>query len=165
MDVHVDWTKKRTTFKVKGKTLLAVKKNLGPEAKWGRFDPMDLSSKLTLDKDKMVTDVKLFAGYTIAMPVWTDYTKAPARCKAEWDRMWKALEKHELGHAGFLVEGVVMLQLAIQEKEPGTISKEAFDALRDEHAVDLEKADKEFEIETDHGRKRGVTLDIPDECM
>jgi hypothetical protein len=72
-----------------------------------------------------VTAVALDAGYTIEMPVWPGYTKAPESCKAEWDRMWKALDKHEKGHAGLMVGAVVKLQLAIQAIAPGTIDEKA----------------------------------------
>ncbi|MEO8312697.1 MAG: DUF922 domain-containing protein [Caldimonas sp.] len=165
MKVERKLVKNSATYKVHGKTLQAAKTALGPTC-WGRFKPMAGKTKYTVDKkSKKVLSVELVVGHTIEMPVWSEYKAAPEPCRAEWDRMWKALEKHEKDHALVYLESIVMLENKLDDVEPGTMDPAGVDKLVAAAMVQMESAQDAFESATDRGRNRGVVLNPPGECL
>ena len=164
MKTQVRISKKVGTFKVGGKTLQDAKNQLGP-LEWGHFQPIAGKVNHKLDENKKVVSVEIVGGHTIEMPVWTGYTKAPQVCQAEWDRMWKALEKHEQGHALIYAEGVLKLEFTLSGIAEGTITVAELSTHLGNAMAKMEQAQDKFETDTDKGRKRGVVLDPPGECM
>lgn len=163
MEIKLTLSKKTGTFSVDGKTLQEAKNKLGP-LEWGHFQPIAGSVKATTKAGKVVS-VELIGGYRIEMPVWSGYTGSPSVCKAEWDRMWKALETHEQAHAALYMEGIFKLRDKLESIPPGTIDDKQLDKLLRDAMADMEQNQDVFETNSDRGRKRGVTLDPPGECM
>jgi predicted secreted Zn-dependent protease len=164
MKTQVRVAKKVNTFKVGGKTLQDAKDQLGP-LEWGRFQPIAGKLNPKIDKGKKVVSVEILGGHTIEMPVWTGYKNAPKPCQEEWDRMWKALDKHEQGHALVYMEGILKLELTLSGIAEGTITvAELATHLKDAMAR-METAQDTYEAATDKGRKRGVVLNPPAGCV
>ena len=164
MKTQVRISKKVGTFTVGGKTLQDAKNQLGP-LEWGHFQPIAGKVSPKLDKNKKVVSVEIVGGHSIEMPVWTGYKKAPQACQEEWDRMWKALEKHEQGHALVYLEGLLKLEFTLSNIAEGTITVAELDTHGKNAMAKMEEAQDQFETDTDKGRKRGVVLDPPGECM
>jgi len=107
---------------------------------WGRFKPIAGVLIPKLDKSKKVTSVELRVGHSIEMPVWSGYAAAPQVCKNEWDRMWKAFEKHEQGHALVYLESVVRFENELGAVKPGTIDEAGLKKLVTKFMAQMESA-------------------------
>src|SRR3954467_4066589 len=88
--------KDKGSFKISAKTLGGAAKELDRRDEWGKFDG-HIGFGYESDENDYVTSVTLKPSYTIYMPVWAAYKKAPKACQEEWDRMYKKLEEHEDG--------------------------------------------------------------------
>lgn len=164
MKTQVRVSKKNGTYTVGGDTLQEAKNKLG-SGDWGHFQPIAGKVNPKVDKNKKVVSVEIVGGHSIEMPVWTGYKKAPKVCQEEWDRMWKALEKHELEHALVYREGLMKFEFTLTGIAEGTISVAELSKLTTKAMVVIEQMQDEFESVTDRGRNRGVVLDPPGDCM
>jgi predicted secreted Zn-dependent protease len=97
------------------------------------------------------------------MPKWSGYKGSPKACQKEWDRMYKALEEHEIGHQDLYIDVVEKFAEGLRKKtEPVTVEqiKDLIKALDKKADGDSEKYDNS----TAHGSKKGVNLTIAAEC-
>lgn len=83
------------TWNVKGGDAETLLKNLEKNGFWGRYRSNQAGS--WSGKGKQFDSVKLTAKPVILMPSWTEYSKIKDG-QASWDKMWKALKKHEENH-------------------------------------------------------------------
>jgi predicted secreted Zn-dependent protease len=160
--VKIVWAgKDKSTFKVIAKTLGAAAKELDKRDEWGKFRGK-VGFDYQSDENDYVTEVTLKPSYTIEMPVWANYKKAPKACQEEWDRMWKKLEEHEDGHRVIHLETLTTMQntLGGQTNLPADQLKTDFAQMENDGQDNQDK----FDTATDHGAKKGVELTITDEC-
>lgn len=130
---------------------------------------------------RAVLDVTYALKTTITLPNWTGADDACAEAKAEWDRFLEKLTEHEKGHD-------TRVQKALDDAKPKTHFES--DAFRDcdqakareqaaaaQAALDkeletelkrladvMEKANKDYDDETNHGATQGATLDTSIKC-
>jgi predicted secreted Zn-dependent protease len=164
MKTQLRISKKNGTYTVGGETLQEAKNKLG-SGEWGHFHPIAGKVNPKLDKSKKVVSVEIVGGHSIEMPVWTGYKKAPKVCQETWDRMWKALEKHELDHGMVYQEALVKFEITLSGIAEGTIGVDELSKLVAKAMAVMEQMQDKFESDTDHGRNRGVVLDPPADCM
>ena len=74
-------------------------------------------------------------------------------------------EKHEQGHALIYAEGILRLEFTLSGIAEGTITVAELSTHLSNAMAKREEAQDKFETDTDKGRKRGVVLDPPGECM
>lgn len=163
VNVKTSWGKKekKNSIKINAKTLGGAAKELAKRDEWGEFDgKIDYSYES--DENDYVTDVTLKPYYTINMPVWSGYKKAPKACQDEWDRMWKALDQHEDGHRLIHLETLARITKVLEKKTDLTVDdfKTEFDELIREGQDNHDK----FDTATGHGSKKGVSLNVTSEC-
>lgn len=153
--------KRNSTFKVSAKTLGAAAKELDRRDEWGEFNGK-IGFDYQSDETDCVTEVTLKPSYSIDMPVWASYKKAPKACQQEWDRMYKALEKHEDGHRLIHLETLATMADSLAEKTdyPSDQLKIDFDTMSQDGQNNQDK----FDAATGNGSKKGVELDITEEC-
>jgi len=154
---------KRDTFRVGGKTLQDAHLKLAARPEFGSFQPM--AGQALPDKEKNISKVILKVGFTISMPVWTEYKGSPLECRAEWDRMWKALEYHEEGHRATYLEMVAKLYDELKKISPGSINKAQLAQILQRHMNQMEANQERYDESTHRGRTEGVFLDPPAECQ
>ena len=160
--VKTTWgAKNSSTFQVKAKTLGGAADELSKRDEWGKFDG-NIGYDYDSDENDYVTKVTLKPSYTISMPVWAGYKKAPKACQQEWDRMYKALEKHEDGHRLIHLETLATIETALQCKTdyPASDLKTDFAQWMQDGQDNQDKFDKS----TRNGANKGVELTITDEC-
>jgi len=153
--------KDKSTFKVAAKTLGEAAEELDKRDEWGKFDGK-IGFDYDSDENDYVTNVTLKPSYTIEMPVWAGYKKAPKACQEEWDRMYKALEKHEDGHRLIHLETLAKIQDIL-----GKQTDLSADQLKTDYAQmiqDGQDNQDKFDTATGNGSKKGVELTITDEC-
>ena len=86
--VKTTWgAKSNGTFPVKAKKMGGAADELSKRDEWGKFDG-NINYNYESDENDIVTKVTLKPTYTIFMPVWAGYKKAPKACQQEWDRMY-----------------------------------------------------------------------------
>ena len=153
--------KDKGTFKVAAKTLGGAAKELDKRDEWGKFDGK-IGFDYDSDDNDFVTQVTLKPSYTIQMPVWAGYKKAPKACQEEWDRMWKKLEEHEEGHRLIHLETLAKIQSSLDGKTdlPGAQLETDFAQMMQDGQDNQDK----FDTSTGNGSKKGVELTIAEEC-
>jgi predicted secreted Zn-dependent protease len=162
VSVKTSWGKKdNATFKVNAKTLEGAADELSKRDEWGKFNGK-IDYSYDSDENDFVTNVTLKPSYTIDMPVWAAYKKAPKPCQEEWDRMYKALEKHEDGHRLIHLETLATIETALQGKTDYTSTQ--LDTDFGQMMTSGQTNQDKFDTSTGHGEKKGVTLTITDEC-
>jgi hypothetical protein len=160
--VKTTWgSKTNSTFNVTAKTLGGAAKELDKRDEWGKFDGK-IGFDYKSDENDYVTQVTLKPSYTILMSVWTAYKKAPKACQEEWDRMWKKLEEHEDGHRLVHLETLTNIQDTLSKQT--NLTADQFKADFAQMEVDGQGNQDKFDTATGHGSKKGVTLNITDEC-
>jgi predicted secreted Zn-dependent protease len=161
--VKIAWVKKekKSSIRIAAKTLGGALKELLKQDEWGKFNGK-IEYDYKADPDKHVTEVTLKPSYTIQMPTWVGYSRAPKACQQEWDRMWKKLEEHEEGHRSIHLETLATIQDALKEKTDLEVDqfKTDFAQMIQEGQDNQDK----FDASTGHGSKKGVELDIAEEC-
>ena len=159
--VKTTWgAKSNTKFQVKAKTLGGAADELSKRDEWGKFNgKIDYAYKTEND---FVTEVTLKPTYTIEMPSWAAYSKAPKACQKEWDTMWKKLEEHENGHMQIHLDTLATIESALKSKTDLTLSQ--FESDFADMVAEGQKNQDKFDTATGHGSKKGVTLNITDEC-
>ena len=128
---------------------------------WGKFDG-NIEYSYEADADNHVTEVTLKPSYTIQMPVWAGYSKAPKACQKEWDRMWKKLEEHEEGHRLIHMDALTAIQDALEKQTD--LAADQFESDFARKMQDAQKNQDKFDDATGHGSKKGVELNITAEC-
>ena len=163
MKLDVNWGARNSNakYRLAGKDLGSVAKELGGRDEWGKFDGK-LGLKWRGDAQGNATRVRISPAYTITLPTWPQYRKQPQSCKDAWDTMLRALKKHEDGHKQIFTQGVTELVRKLEAlRETKGSEVEALLARVNE---DIQAKHDRFDRETDHGRSRGVELVISGEC-
>ena len=163
MKVDLQWGAKTTSarFTVNAANLESALKILNGRGEWGLFQG-SFTYKWVGDGQQNVTLVRLSPTFTITMPSWPSYKDQPQACKDEWDAMWRALLSHEDGHRAIFEQAISRLVKKIEELQAakgGEIDQmiaQARDQIQSEH--------DSFDTSTDHGRSRGVELNITEQC-
>ena len=161
--VTASWGKKETksSIKIKAKTLGDALTALQKRDEWGKFEgQLDYAYKT--DSDDHVTEVTLKPSYTIQMPTWDGYKKAPKACQKEWDRMWKKLEQHEDKHRLIHLEMYAKVTDYLSKATDLTVKK--FEADFKKMAQEGQANQDKFDSSSKHGQRDGVNLTITDEC-
>jgi len=91
----------------------------------------------------------------ITLPRWTGYDAADEAEKGEWRRFCKALEAHEEGHVGLVIEHLS----DVDEKLIGQ-SVAGAQRIWEQTLAELASASAAYDRETDHGRKRGTVIGV-----
>jgi len=163
VNVKTTWGKKekKSSIKINAKTLGGAAKELAKRDEWGEFSGR-IDYSYDSDENDYVTDVTLKPYYTINMPVWSGYKKAPKACQEEWDRMWKALDAHEEGHRLIHLETLIKITERLEKQTNLTVDdlKIHFAELIQEGQDNQDK----FDAATGHGSKKGVSLQVTPEC-
>lgn len=148
-----------TTFRVAGKTLAEVKRNLDARDEWGLYDAtQNLKSSAQVDGDGNIVSVSMTLNPVIEMPAWAGYSAATKEQKASWDAMCKALLAHENQHHAIQLEGVEDLKKAI--KSAAKLDAETLDGLIEKAREDCQKQQDAYDSRTGHGAKQGVVLKL-----
>jgi predicted secreted Zn-dependent protease len=150
---------KVSTYRVSGKTLREVKKNLDARDEWGLYDGTPTSkSSVNVDGDGNVVGVTMVLKPKIDMPAWSGYSAATKEQKASWDTMYKALLAHENRHHAIQVECVEDLKRAI--KAAKTLDGAALNKLIDDLQKSCQKQQDSYDSRSGHGANEGVELDL-----
>lgn len=173
----------KTSIKVKGATLDDVRDALNKHKHWGEYTcPLSTGWK-TSGKKKYITEISLTTKPEIAMPVWSNYSKASKADKDAWDTMYAKLMKHERNHHALALEVIALYIKEVDEKNSAIdavnkkIEKETDpkkqEKLRDDFDAvtetvlkarlktvgqDLQDVQDEYDTKSDHGKKEGVKL-------
>jgi len=157
-DVRVDWRppSPKTTPKItiNGATLAAAGQALDRLPEWGRGGGILRVENVPVGTSTSVV-VSAHANLLMILPDWTGYAKASDEAKAEWDRMYAQLARHEDRHVEIAVEEADALADALKGVEIGEIGKLVTAA-----NAKLAKRQEDFDTDTDHGAKAGVNLNI-----
>jgi predicted secreted Zn-dependent protease len=91
----------------------------------------------------------------ITMPRWNGFASASAAEQREWRRFVDALRDHEQGHLDLVVRHLS----DVDQRLIGRTTANAESAWRRALAA-LDAATKEYDRETDHGRRQGTSIDV-----
>lgn len=155
MEVTLDIARPETrTYSVRGATLEAVVRNLGRRC-WGRY--VGRFSYDIRPRGGIVASAVFRAAPTITLPRWHDRAGATAPQQREWDRMLRALERHEDEHHAVLVDAFENMRHFLSTQPDPAVPQfrrdmAAFDA-------DLDRFQRDFDATSEHGRRAGVVLD------
>jgi predicted secreted Zn-dependent protease len=164
----IQWTKQdKKTYAVPGSTYDDVykffqKKNTSGE-EWGKFSPERPNLSFKPSKGEPITEVTLMVGYTITMPAFSKANALGKKAKAAWDKMMKALEKHEDTHRATLEKSCNDFGSQITSKTDLSLKdlQDLFKAFPKDAKTDQDAYDNK----TAHGVKEGVYLPAPDEVQ
>lgn len=141
-------------YDVTGQTLEEVGSQLDPE-EWGSCEiHYGYSYETTEGK---TTRVNLTITRTIRLPRWRGegYRLASRAARQEWERMLRALRRHEERHDEIgrswgpkIREGLLNLDEAVIEQTMSQLE------------ADAQKKQDEYDENTNHGQNEGVTLDL-----
>jgi predicted secreted Zn-dependent protease len=161
VELETAWgDQKSETFKVTAAKLREVGEFLNKREEWGRFEggiPWGYDTE-----GAFVTKVTLKPWYFLEMPEWDGYSKAPKACQTAWDNVWKKLQEHEEGHKEVFMDILAKAQKYV--KNASDLSAKQVKKDLDKLIGGIQAAQKKFDTATDHGKKKGVYLDIPEEC-
>ena len=102
-----------------------------------------------------VTGVTINVEITVTMPSWPNASKLGKDAKAEWDRFYAALDKHEKEHVALVkakFKGVAQSMLGKPESDAATLFQDAVDGLKTDSDA--------FDTATNHGQNNGTILDV-----
>lgn len=122
--------------------------------KW-RFYTQPMGASCVLKNIRVTVDTV----YTY--PRWQNYGDAPESLQRNWDVYYAKLQAHERGHGSNGSHAAIEIEAALAGLPPMQncdILEET--ANRDAYAIlhKYQKADVDYDQETDHGIKQGVTL-------
>ena len=149
-DWHPPSPNTTATISLEADNLEDLAKLLKPLQEWGQGGgalraeaiPVGTSSNLT---------VTLHGNLVLRLPEWTNYSKASAAAKKEWDRMIAKLKAHEQRHMEIATEQGDKLSLDLIGKDIDVIAGKVTAANQE-----MAKAQKKLDDDTDHGAKKGV---------
>lgn len=108
-----------------------------------------------------ISDVTVALDVTIILPQWDVPHDASPALRAEWDRFFGALERHELGHRAIALAGAQRLQQTLARLRGRTcddVKTAAEYASRDEAAA-TRTAQVAYDDSTSHGIKQGTSFE------
>ena len=143
----------RKSWSCKGANLDEVFKNLNKHGWWGRYRS-NLAYNAKLGSN--VVSVSVTAKPVVIMPKWAQYGKASADDKKAWDKMYKALLKHETNH--HTITDTHLKELKKNLEKGGEIDGKELKKAWESSMKELEKKQKTYDSRTDHGSKEGVKL-------
>ena len=143
---------KHDTYTVGGATLAKVAAKLEKREGWGHCD-WDYDCDPATVEEKIVTKVDVTLALGILLPEWTGKDDASEASQAEWDRMMGALKTHEQGHVDIAKRGAETLQERLLYEREGD-----FDAVEKQVCQEIQGLQDDYDVETEHGVKQGVTL-------
>ncbi len=156
-------TKKTASYKLKGTDAEAVAAEIEAREHAGEYTYEPHISWKT--KGGVVTEVTITPVGTTEMPVWKAYGKQCAEAKAEWDRFYVALAKHERGHELIFLESLAkakirLEQFAADRQKSGTPIRPAdIKALYKTLFKEVfKKPQDEFDNATNHGKNKGAVF-------
>jgi hypothetical protein len=76
--------------------------------------------------------------------------------------MWKKLDEHEAGHLQIHMETLAAIEKALSGKT--NLSIDQFESDLEKLVKEGEDKQKKFDATTGHGSKKGVTLNVAQEC-
>ena len=96
----------------------------------------------------------------VTLPRWIPHSDADPSLTAEWHRYLSAMMRHERGHLEHCFEMRAKLVSALIEAARGdpALSAEGARKITRRFLKEIRRLDSEFDRETDHGRREGVTL-------
>jgi len=143
----------RKTYPVSGATLAeaATEIEARDEAGLTEWNPkLDYKT----DDQGVVTSATVVVDLTVTMPDWPGAAKLAKAARAEWDRFYGALQRHEQGHVDLAHKFLSGLGSSLV----GKTEAEANAALN-EAVQKLQEASDAYDVDTDHGRNRGTVMD------
>lgn len=143
---------KRQTYAIEGKNLKEVAENIMARGEAGR-DDWHVKWSGDTDADGKIIRVTVTVENTITMPVWPAYKTQPQAAKKEWDRFYKALEKHEYGHVDIVQKGT----RNFAQQFLGLTEEEANQTL-DLKIEELKTANDQYDLDTQHGQTQGTII-------
>jgi predicted secreted Zn-dependent protease len=108
-----------------------------------------------------VTSFTITTTIAITMPSWRAPTNAAPRVMQRWLSYYSALQKHEWAHATNGVMAAEQLRKRVGEIGPDADPnrlQQRVQAVADAVIEEFKKRDKDFDRETNHGRKDGASL-------
>ncbi|RMF39363.1 MAG: DUF922 domain-containing protein [Alphaproteobacteria bacterium] len=145
------------TFTVKGKTIVEVFNALEKHKWWGRYRSNE-SARWT-GSGKMMNRISVTAKPVIYLPVWANYKSVNKPSQKSWDKMLKALKKHEEHHHTIFTEEVAAWKKEMEAD--GDQSKSDVEAAWKAFKKNTQKAQDDYDKRTNHGEKEGVVLEQP----
>ena len=149
---------KTKAWAVKGKTLEEAFECLQAHKWWGRYRSHQ-SYAASFDKEKKIYTVTLKAKPEIIMPKWSGYAKATKAEQAEWDKMCKALERHEKNHHDIFLKAAEAWRAELEKGDALDAAgmKKAWSSFN----TDTQAKQDSYDSSSSHGQKEGVALTIP----
>jgi predicted secreted Zn-dependent protease len=162
VNVITKWGDKKTenSIKISGTTLGDAMNELNQLDEWGEFKG-EIGYDYDVADDK-VTELRLKPTYTIRMPTWAGYNKAPKACQQEWDRMWAKLQEHEDGHRQIHQDTLDAVEKYFGKATD--LTDKQFNAEFTKLIKEGQNNQKKFDTSTGHGSKKGVELVVTEEC-
>jgi len=163
MKVNIRWGGRNAQLKytVRGDTLEKVQSVLLAREEVGQF-VWTLPYKLKFDAQQTITSLALSPASSIRMPTWPQYRLQPQVCQDQWDSMWKALQSHEKGHADLFESALATLVARLENMQ--TMQVGECETYITDRMKELDKQQRQYDVQTDHGRSRGVELTITEPC-
>lgn len=154
-NVTGDWTPPSvnlTEQEISAPTLAEVGRLLNTLPEWGRGGGKIRSDAIPAGSSPTV-DVSLHANLEKTMPKWLDYSSASTAAKAEWDRMFAALDAHEQAH----IDIAIKVADDLMAKLPG---KSIDDLVPMISAANnrMQNQQDDLDTRTAHGKNTGVNL-------
>ncbi len=133
-----------------GKTLEQVARELNALSEWGQAGGSIRSDRIPAGNSTDLT-VNLHAGLVYRLPRWTNYSKASAAAKAEWDQMFSHLRAHEDRHLAIAIEEANQLATDLIGHDIADIASMVTAANRR-----MRTRQDELDADTENGSKAGV---------
>jgi hypothetical protein len=124
---------------------------LKPLKEWGQGGGALRSERIPVGTSTNLT-VTLHGNLVLRLPEWTNYSKASAPARKEWDRMISKLKAHEQRHMDIAIEHGDTLAKGLVGEDIDVIEKRVTAA-----NAAIAKDQKKLDDDTDHGAKKGVT--------
>ncbi|MEM1431363.1 MAG: DUF922 domain-containing protein [Pseudomonadota bacterium] len=153
---------KDAKWKVKGKTIEELFKNLEKHKWWGRYRSHE-TEKASPDKgDKTkVGSIAIGGAPVITMPNWVDYPKVSKPKQQSFDTMYKELLRHENEHHKIFTDACEAFKKTLEKGDP--VETKKWPAMWNKFKSDTQKLQNQHDARTGHGKKDGVVLNVPDE--
>jgi predicted secreted Zn-dependent protease len=109
-----------------------------------------------------VTDVAVATYDTVTLPAWSPPANADSALAAEWSRFVTMLGRHEEGHRAIAITGAGEIARTLAMLAPrASCADLAASANAQGEAIlaSIRGRQKQYDAETNHGRRRGTTLE------
>jgi hypothetical protein len=137
-------------IRVTGKTLARVFEQLNAAGRWGVGGGFARNDPVPKGSNPNVT-VVLHGNLVLRLPVWTEYANASTAAKAEWDRMFAALRRHEQRHVDIAIEELDSLATGLQGADVTQIA-----GLVTQANAEMNRRQRQLDKDTADGTKPGV---------